>query len=406
MSGITPIIDTLLHQVLGQRVDAPRTSDLPAPVKPVLSGNAIESLTREGGGPQQRGSSQAELTPARASALLESGISSGKAGEQSTTTPGSSTTHFSTAARTIADVLARFPAPPSSITSPQPLLQEGEASPRFLASQLQQNIQQSGVFYESHLARWLKGEWSTAALAREPQMALAPRMSAAAGLVSPETPHAARMGDAGSPTSRAAMAEMASPVTLTSLRPAPAVNRFAEAPLLAQQGASPEVLSARGEMPGSEQRHALASSVLQQIGTDQNDTLQSVVRHQLEMLVTPTLRWEGMLWPGIMLAMTLQQWSGGDGQDADGQSKSQGHDTSPWHSEMNISLPHLGDVHIDMTLRAERASLSISAPEGAALERLSEQASALHERLDALGVQAVIDVHRMPDNDASEERHE
>jgi hypothetical protein len=50
--------------------------------------------------------------------------------------------------------------------------------------------------------------------------------------------------------------------------------------------------------------------------------------------------------------------------------------------------------------------LSISAPEGAALERLSEQASALHERLDALGVQAVIDVHRMPDNDASEERHE
>nr|WP_281506022.1 flagellar hook-length control protein FliK [Chromohalobacter nigrandesensis] len=104
--------------------------------------------------------------------------------------------------------------------------------------------------------------------------------------------------------------------------------------------------------------------------------------------------------------MTLQQWSGSDGQDADGEGQSQGHDKSPWHSEMNISLPHLGDVHIAMTLRAERASLSISAPEGPALERLSEQASALHERLDALGVQAVIDVHRMPDNDASEERHE
>lgn len=406
MSSITPIIDTLLHQVLGQRIDAPRTSDLPAPVKPVLSSNAVESLTREGGGFQQRGSSQAEFISARAAALLESGVSSGKAGEHTATTPGSSTTHFSTAARTIADVLARFPAPPSSITSPQPLLQEGEASPRLLASQLQQNIQQSGVFYESHLARWLKGEWSTAALAREPQMALAPRMSAAAGLATAETPHAARMGDAGPPASRAAMAEMASPVTLTSLRPATAVNRFAEAPLLAQQGASPEVLSARGEMLGSERRHSLASSVLQQIGTDQSDTLQSVVRHQLEMLVTPTLRWEGMLWPGIMLAMTLQQWSGGDGQDADGQEQSPGHDTSPWHSEMNISLPHLGDVHIAMTLRAEQASLSISAPEGTALERLSEQASALHERLDALGVQAVIDVHRTPDNDPSEERHE
>nr|WP_281504481.1 flagellar hook-length control protein FliK [Chromohalobacter sarecensis] len=104
--------------------------------------------------------------------------------------------------------------------------------------------------------------------------------------------------------------------------------------------------------------------------------------------------------------MTLQQWSGGDGQDADNQAQSQGHDTSPWHSEMNISLPHLGDVHIALTLRAERASLSISAPEGPALERLSEQASALHERLDALGVQAVIDVNRMPDNDASKEGYE
>lgn len=405
MSGITPLIDTLLHQVLGQRIDAPRTTDLPAPVKPVLSGNAIESLTREGGGLQQRGSSQAELTAARASALLESGMSSGKAGEQSSTTPGSSTTHFSTAARTIADVLARFPAPPSAITSPQPLLQEGEASPRLLASQLQQNIQHSGVFYESHLARWLKGEWSTAALAREPQMALAPRM-VATGLAAAETPHAARMADTGPPTSRAAMAEMASPATLTSLSPATTANRFAEAPWLAQQGASPELLAARGDMSTSGQRQTLASSALQQIGTDQNDTLQSVVRHQLEMLVTPSLRWEGMLWPGVMLAMTLQQWSGGDGQDADGQAQPQGHDTSPWHSEMNISLPHLGDVHIDMTLRAERASLSISAPEGAALERLSEQASALHERLEALGVQAVIDVHRLPDNDASEERHE
>ncbi|MCK2046385.1 flagellar hook-length control protein FliK [Chromohalobacter moromii] len=405
MSSITPIIDTLLHQVLGQRIDAPRTSDLPAPVKPVLSSNAVESLTREGGGFQQRGSSQAELISSRASALLESGVSSGKAGEHTATTPGSSTTHFSTAARTIADVLARFPAPPSSITSPQPLLQEGDASPRLLASQLQQNIQHSGVFYESHLARWLKGEWSTAALAREPQMALAPRM-VATGLAAAETPHAARMADTGPPTSRAAMAEMASPATLTSLSPATTANRFAEAPWLAQQGASPELLAARGDMSTSGQRQTLASSALQQIGTDQNDTLQSVVRHQLEMLVTPSLRWEGMLWPGVMLAMTLQQWSGGDGQDADGQSQSQGHDKSPWHSEMNISLPHLGDVHIAMTLRAERASLTISAPEGAALARLSEQASALHERLDALGVQAVIDVHHMSSNDASEKHHE
>lgn len=404
MSGITPIIDTLLHQVLGQRVDALRTSDLPAPVKPVAYGNAIEAFSREGGGLQQRGSSQAEFAPTKTPMSPELGVSSGKAGENSAT-PHSSTTHFSTAARTIADVLARFPAPPSSITSPQPLLQQGDASPRFLASQLQQNIQHSGVFYESHLARWLKGEWSTAALAREPQMALAPRMLGTAGLGADPVTHAARLSDAGPTAYRSAMAETALP-TLTSLRPAFAVNRVVNAPLLAQQAASPELSLARGEMPANEQRPALASAALKQIGADQNDTLQSVVRHQLEMLVTPTLRWEGMLWPGVMLAMTLQQWSGGDGQETGDQSPSQGNDKSPWHSEMNISLPHLGDVHLAMTLRSEQVSVSISAPEGPALARLSEQVTALHERLDALGVQAVIDVRRLTDEEGSEERHE
>ena len=71
---------------------------------------------------------------------------------------------------------------------------------------------------------------------------------------------------------------------------------------------------------------------------------------------------------------------------------------------MNISLPHLGDVHIAMTLKAERLSLSLSAPRSETLERLSAQAEALHGRLDALGVQAVIDVCAI--DETSEEGHE
>ena len=36
MSGITPLLDTLLHQVLGRRVDIPLPKDLNPPVGPAL----------------------------------------------------------------------------------------------------------------------------------------------------------------------------------------------------------------------------------------------------------------------------------------------------------------------------------------------------------------------------------
>ncbi|WP_287124674.1 flagellar hook-length control protein FliK [Chromohalobacter sp.] len=406
MSGINPIIDTLLHQVLGQRVDTPAARDLPEPVKPMLPGNAIEAFT-QGGGLKQGGASQAEFTPTRPQAPLEQGAGLPRGGEPSSS-PASAATHFSAAARTIADVLARFPAPQSSIVSSQPLLEAGQTSPRVLAAQLQQNIQQSGVFYESHLARWFKGEWSTAALSREPQMALMPRMSAGVGVPAamPGSGAEGRAADGAPSMPRMSVAD--SLATITTLRPVPSASPVAGAPRVFGSASLPEAAArAEAAVPSQaqaqSQQGAATSSPWQQLGADQSETLQSVVRHQLEMLVTPTLRWEGMLWPGIMMAMTLQQWAGGERGEA-GQESGQQRHNAPWHSEMNISLPHLGDVHIAMTLKAERLSLSLSAPRSETLERLSAQAEALHGRLDALGVQAVIDVRAT--DETSEEGHE
>ncbi|MFC6330267.1 hypothetical protein ACFP3N_16810, partial [Alloalcanivorax gelatiniphagus] len=44
MSGITPILDTLLHQVLGKRVDVPVIRDLPSPVRPLQPGQALQAV--------------------------------------------------------------------------------------------------------------------------------------------------------------------------------------------------------------------------------------------------------------------------------------------------------------------------------------------------------------------------
>ena len=40
MSGITPILDTLLHQVLGKRVDVPVARQTPEPVRPLSPAEA------------------------------------------------------------------------------------------------------------------------------------------------------------------------------------------------------------------------------------------------------------------------------------------------------------------------------------------------------------------------------
>lgn len=44
MSGLTPLIDTLLHQVLGKRVDLPTARPLNPPVTPLLPSEAARAV--------------------------------------------------------------------------------------------------------------------------------------------------------------------------------------------------------------------------------------------------------------------------------------------------------------------------------------------------------------------------
>lgn len=82
---------------------------------------------------------------------------------------------LSTAARVLSTVLTAAPATPAGapvvLTGKAPLVAAGAPPvPEQVAQQLQTNLAQSGLFYESHLAEWVKGERSLADLMREPQM--------------------------------------------------------------------------------------------------------------------------------------------------------------------------------------------------------------------------------------------
>ena len=78
---------------------------------------------------------------------------------------------LSPAARLLGQVLkSAAGAPPLATLNPTaPLLPQGAPDPAQLASQLQQAVAKSGLFYESHLAQWAEGKRPLAELMAEPQ---------------------------------------------------------------------------------------------------------------------------------------------------------------------------------------------------------------------------------------------
>ena len=78
---------------------------------------------------------------------------------------------LSPAARLLAQVLQNAQGAPASasVTGTAPLVPQGAPDPAQLASQLQQAIAKSGLFYESHVAEWAEGKRPLSELMGEPQ---------------------------------------------------------------------------------------------------------------------------------------------------------------------------------------------------------------------------------------------
>ena len=177
MSGITPLIDTLLHQVLGRQAEVSTQRALNAPVQPVYAGDGPRALQGDAGLDGR------PLAPLLGDLKRLPGSPDGFRQAPPGTLPGnapsSTQTHFSPAARTIADVLLRFPAPPTVLRPQAPLMstQEPPSAP-VVANRLEASIRDSGLFYEAHLKRWFQGDTSRQQLMREPQMQPGPRPAA------------------------------------------------------------------------------------------------------------------------------------------------------------------------------------------------------------------------------------
>ncbi|SDK77121.1 hypothetical protein SAMN05192555_101158 [Franzmannia pantelleriensis] len=120
-----------------------------------------------------------------------------------------------------------------------------------------------------------------------------------------------------------------------------------------------------------------------------NELLQGLIRHQLEVLVTPVLRWEGDVWSGIFMALMIQLPDDRPRSSQGGEEGSE-HDEDPaWHSTLSLTLPALGEIHVDLRLKGERVALTLESASHEVVERLEAGKETLRDRLTARGFSQV-----------------
>lgn len=356
MSGITPLLDTLLHQVLGKRVDLPLSKPLNQPVTPLLPAEAVRALQSD----SRLEPSALQARPQAPVPILDGQPAAGGRAAKAPALPPSATTTLSPAARLIADVLSGYSGQPSVLKPAAPLLMPGELpsldTPK-LANQLQQSISSSGLFYEAHLARWQRGELPLPLLQREPQAWLL----------------AARPESATARPGSAEVAASANPAGVG--QPAPALvggllDRAVQ--LLARSGAVP--LEAGDE--------GARAPVLPQDPASIRESLHGLIRHQLELLVTPSLRWEGAIWPGTFMSLLLERVDEDDArQEASAQDGEEAGSTPEWQVQFSVRFERLGELSVAARWKGEQLSMALGSDSPALLERFAVDRAQLRERL-------------------------
>lgn len=405
MSGITPLIDTLLHQVLGRQGEVSLQRALDQPVKPITPGEGPRAVM--GDANLDGRASTSPLSDLKRLPLPPEGGRALPRGEALPSSPGSTQTHFSPAARTIADVLLRFPAPPSVMRLETPLIASQETpGSNAVATRLEASIRDSGLFYESHLKRWFQGEGSRQQLLKEPQMQAGPRPLAPflpaglsvshvlTGLAPLITPGAQAGGQGGifilpnTPlvpvNHEAGLAPRPGVATTAPVIGSSATPIQAPPASVAMAGEGRESSQARMELSNArEMSELVANRPAREII---HESLQSLVRQQLEMLVTPTIRWEGDVWAGIFMALVINLPAREEGQEGKQQ---EGEPEGGWRSDMQLDVPNLGAFNASLWLYRNVLSIDFTTESPQAYQRIDAGLPALEKRLGALDLQKV-----------------
>lgn len=209
------------------------------------------------------------------------------------------------------------------------LLAEPTTDASLLGRSLQQGLRESGLFYESHLARWFGGDYTLEELLREPQGRLSTRL--------------AQTGEeTGAPVDELVRASI--------------------------RTGSTEVMEALFKKAGTSMAHE---------GIADQRSL-PMVSEQLSTLQSGQMLFRGDLFPGQRLEWTVAEREAG-------RNRSGGLERS-WETSVTITLPHLGPVTALLTLDGTRLAVKVTVEDSATVPVLEAGRARLGEQLEGAGL--------------------
>jgi hypothetical protein len=202
-----------------------------------------------------------------------------------------------------------------------------------LAGALREILGQSGLFYESHQAQWVRGERSTNQLLDEPQNVLTGRNL----LPSASNQQAVPSANSGLPD------------TLTAQETLNGSGSAAMGTNAGQAASSSDTSTGSGQtsLTGSDVSLPVAKELLQ------------LVQQQLHTLEHHHLVWTGQIWPGQQMQWEIQG-------EPEHQARQQ--DERQWSTEMELALPNLGDVHARLVFAESGLRLTLHATDSNTVE--------------------------------------
>lgn len=229
-----------------------------------------------------------------------------------------------------------------------------------LAPVLKQALSQSGMFYESHQARWVAGQMPVDQLRQEPQGKIpVPAHPLPQTPPTVDEPTSPKITDAKDVSlqlnTQAATRTDASPQTPTTAR--------------AEAGTQ--------SAPQS-QSQAQASALQQSQGMPRE--LGPLVQQQLDGLANQNFVWQGQIWPGQGM-----QWE--IGENPEDRNYSGNEPPARWHTRVRLTLPVLGTVDASLRLQTSgELSVRIQADSPEHETRLRDAAVSLQQQMEAAGL--------------------
>lgn len=255
----------------------------------------------------------------------------------------------------------------------RPILGDPAAAASTNAQPLQRSVAQSGMFYESHQAGWVRGKIAEAALRAEPQSILtraglpqqATGTSAASstppppGSPSGQAQAPANMGAASLPAATAPMATRTASAETVAMSDSTSARRIGEAVSASTIAEGAKTSSARAGVPAE---------------------LAPVVQQQLSSLANNVYSFQGMIWAGQPF-----HWEIIDDDSRHAQ-KQPGEPERPWKTRLKLLLPSLGDIDATVALNGSDVSIEMAAGTSGTPAALRSARDRLRDRMELAGL--------------------